>query len=63
VVALIGFGIRDGHGIMFVSNTGDICLAGFLPLAVGNVRRDRIANAYRSAAAFQALHDPNQFAG
>jgi AdoMet-dependent heme synthase len=23
-----GFGIRDGHGIVFVSNTGDICPAG-----------------------------------
>src|SRR5438552_2177723 len=26
------FGIRDGHGIVFVSNTGDICPAGFLPV-------------------------------
>ena len=33
-----GFGIRDGHGIMFVSHTGDICPAGFLPLVVGNIR-------------------------
>ena len=37
-----GFGIRDGHGIMFVSNTGEICPAGFLPLAAGNVRKDRV---------------------
>jgi AdoMet-dependent heme synthase len=53
-----GFGIRDGHGIMFVSNTGDICPAGFLPLAAGNVRRDRLAQVYRNAPAFRALHDP-----
>jgi len=58
-----GFGIRDGHGIMFVSNTGDICPAGFLPLVVGNVRRDRVADVYRNAAAFQSLHDPTQFEG
>jgi len=58
-----GFGIRDGNGIMFVSHTGDICPAGFLPLAVGNVRRDRIADVYRNSPVFLALHDPNQFHG
>ena len=57
------FGIRDGHGIMFVSNTGDICPAGFLPLVVGNVRTDRIADAYRNSPVFQSLHDPKQFEG
>ena len=34
------FGIRDGHGIMFVSNTGEIAPAGFLPLVAGNIRKD-----------------------
>jgi radical SAM protein len=58
-----GFGIRDGHGIMFVSNTGDICPAGFLPLTVGNVRHDRVADVYRDAPTFQQLHDPAQFEG
>lgn len=58
-----GFGIRDGHGIMFVSNTGDICPAGFLPLVAGNVRTDRVADIYRNAPVFQSLHDPTQFQG
>jgi len=58
-----GFGIRDGHGIVFVSNTGDICPAGFLPLVAGNVRKDRIADIYRNAPLFQKLHDPSQFQG
>jgi len=58
-----GFGIRDGHGIMFVSHTGDICPAGFLPLVAGNVRRDRLADVYRNADVFQALHDPSHFEG
>ena len=58
-----GFGIRDGNGIVFVSHTGDICPAGFLPLTVGNVRRDHIANVYRNAPVFRALHDPAQFHG
>ncbi len=58
-----GFGIRDGHGIVFISNQGDICPAGFLPLAVGNIRTDQLQDVYRNAPIFQALHDPNQFKG
>lgn len=58
-----GFGIRDGHGIMFVSNTGDIYPAGFLPLKVGNVRNDNLAGVYRDAPIFRSLHNPNQFKG
>ena len=58
-----GFGIRDGHGIMFISNQGDICPAGFLPLAMGNVRHDQLVDVYRNAPMFQALHNPNLFKG
>lgn len=58
-----GFGIRDGHGIMFVSNTGDICPAGFLPVTAGNVRRDRVVDIYRNSQLFQSLHDPASFEG
>lgn len=61
--AFRGFGIRDGHGIVFVSHTGEICPAGFLPLAVGNVRQQNLADVYRNAPEFQALHDPSQFEG
>src|SRR5580658_8633905 len=55
------YGIRDGHGIMFVSNTGDICPAGFLPLPVGNVRRESVVDMYRDSPLFRQLHDPSQF--
>jgi AdoMet-dependent heme synthase len=58
-----GFGIRDGHGIVFVSHSGDICPAGFLPLTAGNVRTDRLAEVYRNATVFRALHDPAQLEG
>ncbi len=58
-----GFGIRDGHGIMFVSNTGDIYPAGFLPLTVGNVRTDTVADIYRNAPVFRSLHNSNEFKG
>jgi len=57
------FGIRDGNGVVFVSHTGEICPAGFLPLAAGNVRRDRLVDVYRNAGIFQSLHDPTQFGG
>lgn len=57
------YGIRDGHGIMFVSNTGEICPAGFLPLPVGNVRKDNIVDIYRDAPLFRQLHDPSTFEG
>lgn len=57
------YGIRDGHGIMFVSNTGEICPAGFLPLAAGNIRTTNVVDVYRNSTLFQALHDPNHFEG
>ncbi len=55
------YGIRDGHGVMFVSHTGDICPAGFLPLPVGNVRQHNIVEMYRDSPLFRQLHDPSQF--
>ena len=58
-----GFGIRDGNGIVFVSSTGDICPAGFLPTVAGNVRSNRIADVYRNAPLFQILHEPRLFEG
>ena len=57
------FGIRDGHGIVFVSHTGEICPAGFLPLVAGNVRQDSLASVYRDSPAFRQLHDPTHFEG
>jgi radical SAM protein len=58
-----GFGVRDGNGIVFVSHTGDICPAGFLPMAAGNVRKDHLAEVYRNSALFQGLHDPSRLHG
>jgi radical SAM protein len=61
--AVRGFGIRDGHGILFISHTGEICPAGFLPLAAGNVRRDHLVDVYRRTPLFESLHDPVHFEG
>jgi radical SAM protein len=58
-----GFQIRDGHGIVFVSNLGDIYPSGFLPLRCGNVRKQSLAEIYRSSDTFRGLHSPDQFHG
>jgi len=57
------FQIRDGHGIVFVSNLGEIYPSGFLPLRCGNVRKDSLVDVYRSSATFRALHCPDEFHG
>jgi radical SAM protein len=40
-------GTRDGRGIIFVSSTGDVYPAGFLPIVLGNVKDDDIVEVYR----------------
>lgn len=45
---------RDGKGIVFVSNRGDVYPAGFLPVAVGNVKRESLVAIYRESP---LLHD------
>jgi radical SAM protein len=58
-----GFGIRDGHGIVFISSEGYIYPAGFLPLIAGNVRRNNLVDVYRNSSIFQSLHSPSTFKG
>ncbi len=38
---------RDGKGILFVSHDGQVYPAGFLPLELGSVREQRLADIYR----------------
>jgi radical SAM protein len=40
-------GTRDGNGILFVAHDGGITPAGFLPLALGNVREENVVDVYR----------------
>ena len=58
-----GFQIRDGHGIVFVSNLGEIYPSGFLPLRCGNVRANSLVEIYRNSDIFRALHSPDTFHG
>ncbi len=48
-------GTRDGRGIVFVSSTGDITPAGFLPIVLGNLRTDDLADVYRNDPTFKRL--------
>ncbi|MGZ4409338.1 MAG: TIGR04053 family radical SAM/SPASM domain-containing protein [Gaiellaceae bacterium] len=41
-------GTRDGRGIVFVGHDGEIHPSGFLPLSLGNVKRDDIVHVYRT---------------
>lgn len=54
---------NDGKGFVFVSHTGDVYPSGFLPLAVGNVRRERLPDLYRHAPLFRALRDASRLEG
>jgi len=58
-----GFQIRDGHGIVFVSSTGEVFPSGFLPLTSGNVRANSLVEIYRDSPLFLALHSPDRFQG
>jgi MoaA/NifB/PqqE/SkfB family radical SAM enzyme len=58
-----GGGSRDGNGILFISHTGNICPSGFLELPAGHVLADHVVDVYRTAPLFNALRDPDRFAG
>lgn len=56
-------GVRDGNGVLFISHTGDITPAGFLPVVAGNVRADDPVAVYRESPLFQRLRQPDGFGG
>lgn len=56
-------GVRDGNGILFISHTGDVTPAGFLPIVVGNLTREDIVALYREAPLFKKLRNPDGFGG
>jgi radical SAM protein with 4Fe4S-binding SPASM domain len=60
----MGFGVRDGNGVIFVSHKGDVYPAGFLPYPhLGNVREQPLSAIYRDAPALRTLRDANQLTG
>jgi len=56
-------GLNDGKGFVFISHVGEVFPSGFLPLAAGNVRTQRLADIYRDSPLFRALRDTSQLKG
>jgi AdoMet-dependent heme synthase len=56
-------GVGDGKGVMFVSHTGEIYPAGFLPLCCGQFPADSIVEVYQNHPTFHALRNPDLFKG
>ena len=56
-------GVGDGKGVMFVSHTGEIFPAGFLPLCCGRFPADSVVDVYQNHPTFRALRDPDHFQG
>ncbi len=56
-------GVGDGKGVMFVSHSGEIYPAGFLPLLCGRFPHDSVVNVYQNHPAFRMLRDPEQLKG
>jgi radical SAM protein len=50
-------GTRDGKGIVFVAHDGDVYPAGFLPLTIGNVKRDDLVHLYRESPLLHQLRN------
>ncbi|MEM1846527.1 MAG: TIGR04053 family radical SAM/SPASM domain-containing protein [Acidilobaceae archaeon] len=48
-------GTRDGKGVVFIANNGDVCPSGFLPVAGGNVRREGLKRVYLESEFFKKL--------
>ena len=60
----MGFGVRDGNGVIFVSHRGDVYPAGFLPHPLlGNVRERPLSEIYRDAPALRRLRDMDRLTG
>lgn len=56
-------GINDGKGFVFISHRGEVFPSGFLPLAAGNVRLQRLGDLYRNSPLFTSLRDSTQLQG
>jgi radical SAM protein len=62
-VAFRTAGVSDGKGFVFVSHTGEIFPAGFLPISGGNVLKDSLTAVYRDSDLFRSLRDPSRREG
>ena len=54
---------NDGKGIFFISHLGEIYPSGFLPVSVGNVRKNNLVDVYRNGEVFTTLRSSENFDG
>lgn len=60
----MGFGMRDGNGVIFVARNGDVFPAGFLPYPLlGNVKTSKLSSLYRTSRALLELRDMDRLTG
>ena len=60
----MGFGVRDGNGVIFVSHLGEVHPAGFLPHPLlGNVKETPLEKIYRESETLALLRDADQLQG
>lgn len=60
----MGFGIRDGNGVIFVSHLGEVYPAGFLPFPLlGSVKEQPLHEIYRHAPALALLRNADALHG
>ena len=56
-------GVNDGNGFIFISHIGDVYPSGLLPILVGNVREQHLADIYRESPILQNLRNPDLYKG
>ncbi|HZI93527.1 MAG TPA: TIGR04053 family radical SAM/SPASM domain-containing protein [Patescibacteria group bacterium] len=62
-IGLASQGVNSGNGFLFVSHRGEVFPSGFLPLAAGNIRHQRLDYIYRHSPIFRQLRTPEDFHG
>jgi len=58
-----GRGCMAGNGFCFISHVGEVFGCGFLPVAAGNVRKEKFGDVYQKAPLFAALRNHNLLTG
>jgi AdoMet-dependent heme synthase len=56
-------GLNDGKGFVFISHKGDVFPSGFLPLAGGNIREQKLETIYCESPLFRGLRDTSNLEG
>jgi radical SAM protein len=56
-------GVNEAKGFVFISHIGEVYPSGFLPLKVGNVKQQSLAEIYRSSELFVSLRNSSNLKG